>query len=449
MAISSFSAPPLPEPNLIRIHVLESLSRYWAEAAIPIASLPIDILKTSPRIEPPLRLVSVALPDWARKDGVNEEILIPTEAQGRLGFGGKTTWQNVDWFMAAFLLLECWHERIWEYGHGPIHSYSFRLKEWDARAWSHAWVNRIALFLRCWAAHNQNTTPEALFGPLPASNVLMTHDVDAVEKTLAIRLKQSAFNAINALRLLARGKPKASICCVRQCLRFLFGKEDWWQFDLLLSAEAAANIQSLFNFHADLTPKTLKRWLFDPGYDIKQPRIKTLIAELHRRGHQIGLHPGFESWDDLTEVAEQKRNLESISGVSINACRQHWLRFSWQATWSSQEQGGLHSDTTLMFNDRPGFRNSSALRWQPWNAKSNTQHQITAQPSVLMDSHLYDYQPFSDAERRSEMRYWLAECQTIHGEVAVLWHPHTLTKDYGWESGFNELLTAIIQMRQV
>lgn len=71
-----------------------------------------------------------------------------------------------------------------------------------------------------------------------------------------------------------------------------------------------------------------------------------------------------------------------------------------------------------------------------------------AQPTVLMDSHLYDYEPLSEAERSSQMRYWLAECQKVRGEMAVLWHPHTLTEDYGWKDGFSELLTGITHMRQ-
>ena len=58
--------------------------------------------------------------------------------------------KKVDWWTAIFLLMEGWHERIWEKTRGVIHSYSFKLKDWDTRAWDHAWVNRIALFLRKW-----------------------------------------------------------------------------------------------------------------------------------------------------------------------------------------------------------------------------------------------------------------------------------------------------------
>ena len=31
----------------------------------------------------------------------------------------------------------------------------------------------------------------------------------------------------------------------------------------------------------------------------------------------------------------------------------------------------------------------------------------------------------------------------IGGKISLLWHPHTLTKDYGWDEDFNMMLEAI------
>ena len=93
----------------------------------------------------------------------------------------------------------------WEAQHGPIHSYSFRLKKWDNRFWERAWVNRMALFLREWAGNKNSCSPDTLFGELPNSDVILTHDVDAISKTLAISLKQSAFTGFNIFRNMAAG----------------------------------------------------------------------------------------------------------------------------------------------------------------------------------------------------------------------------------------------------
>ena len=98
------------------------------------------------------------------------------------------------------MLLEGWHERLWEKTKGVIHSYSFRLADWDSRAWDHAWVNRIAIFLRKWVKR-ENEWDDAFLGPIPSAKLTVTHGVDAVEKTIPIRFKQGTFNLFNAIKL--------------------------------------------------------------------------------------------------------------------------------------------------------------------------------------------------------------------------------------------------------
>ena len=426
----------LPSSESIRDHVLIALECYWSANLKDVAELPIAQKSSVAHITGPLRLVEIQLPEWAEYCGVNGALLVPIEAAAESG-----TWRQTDWWLAAFLLLEAWHERVWEQKHGPIHSYSFRLKGWDERAWQYAWVNRIGLFLRQWVTQQLGEGNSAKIGPLPKPQIHMTHDVDAVAKTFPIRLKQGVFNLFNAVQSVRRGQFHEMAARLRQATRFLLGQEDWWTFDKLQQFEADSGIQATYHFYADTQPKTLKRWLFDPSYNIESPELKTLLRQLAEQGHTIGLHPGFETWRDTEEIAAQRLRIEQAVGVPARHCRQHWLRFSWQATWLAQQSAGLTQDTTLMFNDRPGFRNSSALAWHPWHTTSAAALNLTALPSVFMDSHFHDYQPMTPAARQTSMRNWLRECCSVGGEVAVLWHPHTLTTDYGWSDGFGDAVT--------
>lgn len=429
----------LPSPDAIRQHVLVALSRYWATGQATVAALPVH-LASDTKIALPLQLVAVKLPAWSNTCGVNGEILIPKEACKAEG-----DWRQVDWWLAAFLLLECWHERLWEEQHGPIHSYSLRLKGWDDRVWQRAWVNRIALFLRLWAAQIGSKPAEQLLGPLPAAEFVMTHDVDAVAKTLPIRLKQGAFNLVNGLRALLKGDLRAASARAIQAWRFLFGREDWWTLDALLNIEQQSHLHSRFHFYADRRSKTPKRWLFDPGYDVSNQKIRAFVRRLRDSGAEIGLHPSFDSWQDASSISLQKATLEAATGHLSTVCRQHWLRFSWRKTWTAQEGAGIGEDTTLMFNDRPGLRNASAVAWHPWHTARGATHQLMALPTVIMDSHFYDYQPLTPEARREAMAYWVNECRMVGGQIAVLWHPHTLTTDYGWGQGFEELVALIAE----
>ena len=426
-----------PPPEVIRQHVLSALKRYWYVGQFAVEALPVRS-ESNVNITLPLRMVLVKLPEWAGSAGVSGEILVPQEA-----FKDGGDWRHVDWWLAAFLMLECWHERVWEEKYGPIHSYSLRLRGWDDRVWEHAWVNRIALFLRLWVVQIESKSAELLLSPLPQSKILITHDVDAITKTLQIRIKQSGFNLFNALRALLKLDLNTAYAKSKKALRFLFGSEDWWTLDALLDTEIRNNLQARYHFYADFRRKTPQRWLFDPSYSVKSERLRVFLRRIVDSGAEIGLHPSFDSWQESTLISQQKNNLDTAAGLSSRACRQHWLRFSWRKTWVAQELAGITDDTTLMFNDRPGLRSASAVSWHPWQAEPGKAHLLTALPTVLMDSHFYDYRLMTDKARCLAIQRWVKECREVSGEIAVLWHPHTLTKDYGWSEGFKELIMQI------
>lgn len=428
----------LPPRNLLTGHIHSSLKAYWPVNPDILLSLPIPNNQSNDlEISLPLQLSEIALPLWATDFGVNGQLLVPKECLKSKS--NENNWRNVDWWLAVFLLLEGWHERLWENTKGEIHSYSFRLKGWDSRVWDHAWVNRIALFIRNWLAREKGITEDSL----PCSKLLLTHDVDAVSKSNSIRIKQGTFNLFNAIKLSSRGKlTEASRTC-RKAWKILFGKEDWNAFEKLLKMEADAEICGVFNFYSDKRKKTFKRWLFDPSYDISTKEIKSLLAKILSAGHEIGLHPSFDSWFDSDLIANQRNTLEKYSGVTISYCRQHWLRFSWENTWAAQSEAGIQFDSTLMFNDRPGFRNSACLSWHPWDQKKSKAHSLASISSVLMDSHLYDYKYFTEAERKAEIIRWTKECKTVLGQCCLLWHPHTLNEEYGWKDGLKYLMDEI------
>lgn len=422
--------------HTLRLHVLTSFQRYWLEGEEKVWALPVPKIEFSSGCSLP-HYTLVELPDWAQSCGVDRNLLVPVAAcvHPEMPF-----WQEVDWWLAAFLMLECWPERNIESHQGPIHSYSLRLKGWDSRVWDRAWVNRIALFLRIWAAREADIPPDVLFGPVPAPEIFLTHDVDAVAKTMPIRLKQSAFNIVNAARQILKFDLGGAFGRISVAIRFLLGSEDWWRFDQLLEMERRFGIAAKFNFYADCRKKNLKRWLLDPGYDLSDQKIRRLIARIKASKGAIGLHPTFDSWDSKDRIREQKKRLTQIAGVPILSCRQHWLRFSWCKTWSAQERAGLELDSTLMFNDRPGFRAASAIVWRPWNLSGAMPHSIKAIPTVLMDSQLYDYDCLDADKRKKKIKYWLDEIRMVGGQADVLWHPHTLTRDYGWIEGFKQLI---------
>ena len=180
--------------------------------------------------------------------------------------------------------------------------------------------------------------------------------------------------------------------------------------------------------------------LIDPSYNIKNSKISNQLKTICQKGWQVGVHTSYNSWDKPYLMREELEKIERTLGVSVTACRQHWLRFSFDKTWKCQQEAGILRDSTLGFNDRPGFRNGTALSFHPWDFDTGSPMFIKVTPLVLMDSHLYDYAHLSEDERLNQIRKWLHEIRFVHGSATVLWHPHTLSKDYGWRNGFLSLI---------
>ena len=91
----------------------------------------------------------------------------------------------------------------------------------------------------------------------------MTHDVDALEKTNSIRIKQSAFNVYNALKYLLKKDFNVSKSYFIKAVKFFFSNTDWNSFDYLLKLEDKNNVKAIYNFYFDTRKKNFKRWLFD------------------------------------------------------------------------------------------------------------------------------------------------------------------------------------------
>lgn len=432
----------LPSHDEIKQHVIESLAAYWHTISDEISQLDILPAPACVAISLPLKLTEIRLPKWGESFGVNGIILVPIEIiKPFQSIDPLDLWRKIDWFTALFLMLECWHERHWEQKAGPIHSYSFRLENWDTRMWDHAWVNRIALFLSAWAANKHKLNVNTLVRQ--NNQILVTHDVDAVNKTYSITIKRSFFLLFNILKNIKSRNLLFAKDNLKEFFKIIFSKDDWNYISHVIQMEELNNIKGIFNFHFDKRRLNIKRWLFDPHYSISDEKLKTQISQLLQAGHKVGIHPGYDSWDNASLILDQRMELEREINNRIMACRQHWLRFSWGKTWQAQEQAGLSFDTTLMFNDRSGFRNAAAIIWKPWDTSQQKRHSIQACPTILMDSHLYDYFQFDTVERERYLSIWIEECKNVCGSAAVLWHPHTLSSDYGWKNGFELLLNKI------
>lgn len=417
---------------------LDCGTRYWPAGHQAIAGLPVPVIDRHPGAEPVLQ--HVALPDWAADLGVDGQLLV---FACLLDAGDAPDWQRCDWIANAFHMLAGSSERVHEQIHGPALSYAFRLPRALDPLHQRAWVNRIFLFLRRWAAHQAGQPEEAVFGPLPQAQIRLTHDVDAVRLTPEIRLKQTAFQFANAARALVRGDVPSTRARLGDARRYALSAGDFRTFARVRDIERSAGLRSTLHFYGGppgLRRGSPRRILIDPAYDIGSDMMRGELRAFREGGWTVGLHQSFDAWDNARAMAREKASIEAALGAEVLHCRQHWLHFSWEKTWAAQAAAGLNLDSTLGFNDRPGFRSGHALRVRPWDEATDRPLSISTVPMVLMDSHFYDYSGNGQADVEAQMKPWIDEVRAVGGEATVNWHTHTITDVYGWGAGFEALV---------
>lgn len=428
-----------PKPDPIRSGIIEAGRRYWAGQESLLSAMAAETLSVWPSRRYDGH-VEVALPEWAKDLGVGSAATLLVDARA-VTPGDSHAFERCDWWLAAALMLWSAAEREHEAAHGPLHSYAFRAGI-DQRAYDRAWVNRILLLLRRAAARQVGSSENAIFGPRPRSEIVLTLDLDAVSRLIELRFKQSAFQAVNAARSLLRGKAGASLRRLRAAAGAWTAPADLWTLDELRRDLASRAVSARMYVYAG--PAGWSRdWggrLMDPGYDAGSLRLSSFLQGFLQDGHEIGLHPSFASWHSADMIGHQRSRLSDVLGNPVVACRQHWLRFSFDKTWAAQAKAGLQLDSTLGFNDRWGFRNSAALRFTPVDPATMSRLPIEAEPMVLMDSHLYDYDLEAAEAPEATINRCIDEIDAVGGEATVLWHPHTLHPSIGWGKGFAHLL---------
>ena len=438
-------AAPRPEREIHRRLAARALERYWPGRSDILPAAPELGPSPAPEASAPPRMTVVPLPEWASDLAVAGGLLVPAHTAPN---AAAADWEKTDWLEACFWYLHGAGEREHENRNGPVHSFAYRLRGWDGRIWDRAWANRIALFLRRLAARRLGRSEQEIFGPLPSARLALTHDVDAVRKTVPIRLKQTAFKLFGAASELRRGRLPESWRKLKAAAAFLVGKDNYWCFDRIRRLEADQGLTGWWMFYGGRGgwARHPREVLFDPFYRVDERRISEELRDLVRSGSKVGLHQSFGAWRDSALMVRERLALEAALGERVTLCRQHWLRFSWAETWAAQEAAGFDLDCTLGFNDRPGFRNGAALRYHPWKPDLSGEMRIESLPMVLMDSHLYDYAGLKPEEIGPAVDAWIDEVRLVRGEASIIWHQRVFSRDYGWRPGYERVLARAAEM---
>ncbi|TLP61162.1 MULTISPECIES: polysaccharide deacetylase family protein [Pseudomonas] len=156
-------------------------------------------------------------------------------------------------------------------------------------------------------------------------------------------------------------------------------------FDWLMDLSERHGLVSAFYFICGRTHPTM-----DADYEPETPAIRRLIRRIHGRGHEIGLHPSFNTYlqpglivgeaDRLRRVCAEEQVRQAVWGG-----RMHYLRWSHPLTLRAWDQAGMTYDSTLGYADLSGFRCGTCHEYPAFDPVARQALELRIRPLVAME----------------------------------------------------------------
>lgn len=216
---------------------------------------------------------------------------------------------------------------------------------------------------------------------------------------------------------------------LRSRSNYLLSEDPFNTFDWLMSQSESAGISSSFYFICGRTHQKL-----DALYEPEHPIIRSLMRRIFSRGHQIGLHPSYNTFTDpqaFSLEAQRLRQIAALEGIeqSLWGGRMHFLRWQWPITAYCWAQSGFQYDSTLGYADSPGFRCGTCHEYPMFDPIAQVSLNLIQRPLVAMEVSLISkrYLGFGVSQSTFRALKLLQErCRAVRGNFTLLWHNNNL-----------------------
>lgn len=260
----------------------------------------------------------------------------------------------------------------------------------------------------------------------------LSHDVDyplmVADRPLKTVLKNAAGDV---------AKRKDPTLAVRRCLsaplvrRGRFDADVGNTFGFIMDVSERHGLRSAFYFIGGHSGGAI-----DGTASVEDPWIGQLLGRIHARGHEIGIHPSYNTYRDPLQTRrefERLRRVCAAAGIDQPAWggRQHFLRWENPTTWQNWEDAGLDYDSTLTFPEQTGFRGGVCYPYPVFNLTSRRELKLVERPLLIMEATLLGDIPESRMrlgvrETLEHVAHLSEVCRSFDGECSLLWHNSSL-----------------------
>jgi hypothetical protein len=267
----------------------------------------------------------------------------------------------------------------------------------------------------------------------PQFEVIVSHDVDA-PSAYAFGRKRSLARAMAGDFLVRRNLINAvSAPWIRLKTKYkLHHRDSFNTFDWLMDTSEASGMRSAFYFICGRTAPHV-----DAQYEPEHPAIRDLMRRIHQRGHEIGLHPSYNTCSHPEIIVSEGQRLQRIcaeEGIEQPhwGGRMHYLRWQWPTTAYGWEKAGFSYDSTLSYADRPGFRCGTCHPYSMFDPVAQRPLRLIQRPLIAMEcsviSSVYLGLGYGN-EALDLFKLLKNRCRAVAGQFTLLWHNNSLASD--------------------
>lgn len=167
----------------------------------------------------------------------------------------------------------------------------------------------------------------------------------------------------------------------------------------------------------------------DNRYELTHPAVRMALTTIAARGHEIGMHASYTTYRDAAQTVREFTNLKENCGQlgivqPLRGNRQHYLRWDWKTTPDILVEAGFGYDTTLGYNDMPGFRCGTCHEFPLWSWKTHQPLALRERPLIAMAGSLVGPSGLnlSYGEAHKVLSELKDTCRKHHGTFVCLWH---------------------------
>lgn len=243
--------------------------------------------------------------------------------------------------------------------------------------------------------------------------IVPTHDIDKLlywDKTTRLNLLKNISGDIF--------KRQSPVLASRKIKNFWesgfdFRKDQNYSFNYFMELSEKSNVKANFYFMAGGEKP------YDPDIYVKTAVFKNIVSEINERGHIIGIHPSYISFNNPVDLQSEVNRLEESVNMPVKSGRQHYLRFEVPATWQAWDECQLETDSSMYYSGHPGFRCGTCYDFPVFDILQRKPLNLREMPLLVMDTCLLNNGPDAAADRIRKLK---SEVRKHHGNFVFVWH---------------------------